>query len=457
MDVKQQKIEKDFIEDLFNNGHHHILEKIYINLPFKTFNNLKNVSLNWKDIFSEIKSAKEKRIHKIKILENQKISSAWKNDRPVVQQYPQFPESQYQQKDPSEIVSAGIHTIVVRSGPVQTSAQTDIHFWNGTQLKSWHYNVGHSKFIANSDYLLAPAYRCPINLSQHHIFKSEEIIKHNENDFENDYVIYRMFTSILVWRLSDEDFSEAYILPWAATNYHNGGFVIDGHILTRILFQSDGTVLFQEWNLSTLTRQSSHYLHLDYKVFSNKTDSGDAIKLSMVYPIKTVSYNLLMEFRQQSDQTDKLFYCRCSVLNIQWWENESNTTLWEIKENSSFKFADYSNDHFVLYFEAEKLIKILNVSDGRLEKVLDYSGRVKHLDSITIQGGMLAYKARTNKTSQNDIFIDDWRTGQNLAMCSQIFSLSNNDLKKNKTFHFSEKKIVVSIGGKVYSAAIGQD
>jgi hypothetical protein len=99
------------------------------------------------------------------------------------------------------------------------------------------------------------------------------------------------------------------------------------------------------------------------------------------------------------------------------------------------------------------ILSVVNIANGNVQ-ILDLTQKFRHIGRVKIKGRRIAYKARTTGRPRNDVFIDDWTTGQNLAKCSQLFGLSNADLKGNKSFHLSEKTIVVCIRGKVHFASI---
>jgi hypothetical protein len=438
--VGRQNPEEDFIQELFDRGFYRVLEQIYFHLPLKTFEVLKKVSQTWKKIISKFQSSRARRLE---VLNEQKISSAWKDGKPMVQKFPQFPGLQYTRGFQSETISDESHLIVAQPGPKETV----IHFWDGAHLKTLKYKKLLADFVMNSNYFVAPVLACPIyrwvsnNTDDD---KDNTIIKYNDNDHKHNNRNDNNTTcqkSFLFWKLSGIDVYECYILPWV--KHQCDIITINGHFINRVVIQSTGGFATQMWNLKTLTLYCCNPFRLDY--FNKKIYPGDREEIS-VLPVRYFYNDLPISFRRWG-QTENLCFSRLSIFS---------GTLWEFEENPSFRFTDYSKDHFVIQLisKEKKIVKIVNIANGTVENILDFTKKFKHMGKVKVQGRRIAYKARISGKSRNDIFIDDWRTGQNLAKCSQFFGLSNNDLKRNKSFQLLDKKIVVCIGGEVYSASI---
>ncbi len=134
-------------------GFCHVLEQIYFHLPLKTFLAMKQVNRAWRKIIAKHQSSP---LQRLQLLEDQKISSAWKNENTTkVQKLSQFPDHQCTRGNHSETLSDGRHVIVVQARP----RQTVLSFLNGTNFKTLKYKFWDFKFAMNANYLVVQAYR----------------------------------------------------------------------------------------------------------------------------------------------------------------------------------------------------------------------------------------------------------------------------------------------------------
>ena len=89
---ERQKQGNDFIQELFERNLCHILQEIYSHLTLTAVEVFKRVSREWKNIICQFDTSK---VPRLRLMEDQKISNAWKNEKPftIVKSSSKFPFS----------------------------------------------------------------------------------------------------------------------------------------------------------------------------------------------------------------------------------------------------------------------------------------------------------------------------------------------------------------------------
>jgi hypothetical protein len=423
-DRKRQN--NDFIQELSDRSLWNILEEIYSNLTLTSVEIFKSVSPEWRKIICQFEESK---IPRIQLMEDHKITQAWKTEIP---------------------------TKIVKS-----SLKLPFSAFNLTILADERHIVF---------YELIPKLRTVFILDAKKFEVIDQVVLPKQDHFismqmNSDFLVALVQTidssrsaisaSLLLWNRSGKiTQSLCYKLPWIDYYSLLDQYILSSdNILKRVVRKVGNNLELEVWDLKKKTMVGIKKFH-----FKNE------IKSYLASPFNDKSCDLLIvhNFKHHSHQT----FCRYS---------ERGELLWKIEENSfwcpDFPLTNF-NSKFLTFAPKEKTLKnpatkliFANMSDGKVHKVLTMPEQlVRHIHFVELQGSQVAIQVVCLDKSA-DVYIYDWRSGVMLTKVSQFlekpvikeglncFRNFNVDMH----FTFQRKKITIITGGYLYSASFEPD
>ena len=371
---------------MFDRGYNHILDQIYLHLPLNAIGVFKNVSPQWEKIISKLQNSK---IPRLRQWEEQKLESAWKNGKPAIVTTTKLLDCGFAPKLDCEILADELDIFVYQYKP---------------HGKMFVLNPKNLKIVRTISFADRDVLGFQIN---------KRYLVGFVQDIGNDRITF------FIWTRSEMFAGEPFVLPWAR-NISLKCHLTSENFLNRFISKLPNADLMEKWNLSTNS--------LEFSEIYQTEDSSDAIETSSVqqflkkyvindaFPMADGSDDVIFEAFQPFLDYEKSFFSRHS---------KTGSRLWRIETDSSFH--NFDSEFLALKCASDRRkVKIVNLTNGKVEKSLDLSNQFSEIVSFQIQGRRIAIEGVTSGL-ENDIFVFDWRTGQTLAKSRQLFNWNSNE------------------------------
>ena len=437
------------IENWFRRGFHHILEKIFLQLPFRTLLACMKVSFEWRMI---VLFYIESDIPRIGRWQELRISREWIAKEPIVRNVLLLHKqtefvilTSYDMiADDQHVVFAAFTTTV--SDPSMFCNQ--IFVLNSKTLSVLHVlDVGCNQYSLsgafawirlslNEDFLLANTghrimlENVPVQYNQPFWFRRENFRKGSQKFINCSLPI--VFSPVSKEPLISETLSNTPILS-------KSGF----HFPINYVAQPNlRGVTYDSWTMSKVDKKFSR----TSSIFIYKTTHDTKVDFLLLPTTKKVCY-----------------FCMESGLNlngdirgsVSLYCNSNKQLLWKRKmSNHSPKLIGFGKQFVAIVWtdptQRNGPLEIYSMLDGRLECVLDFRSEFKIAYEAKFSGGRVAIHGLTRE-SVRDVIVWDLKLGQVVLRCVTDLDLAN-PTSFSIRFVLEKKRILVEHNRKIYSA-----
>ena len=439
----------DPINDWFQLGFHHILEKIFLQLPLGALLACLKVSFDWKAI---VLFYIESEIPRIKRWQELRIRREWISKAPIVRNVLlTFKQTEFVILTSYDLISDDRH-IVFAAFTTTTSdpsvLNNNIFVLNSKILSVIHVlDVGYNKFSLsgafawirlsmNEDFLIANTghrimvENVPVQYNQPYWFRRENFRKGFQNFTNCSLPI--VFSPVSKEPLITETLSNT---PLLAKN----GFHFPINFVTR---PNGHGVIYDRW---TMTKTGTKFQR-SVATYVYKTSQDSKVNFLLLPTCKQVRYFTLESGSNLNGEIRGSVSLYCE---------SKNKLIWKRKMPShSPKLIGFCRQFVAIAWtdltQRNGPLEVYNMKDGRLECVIDFRREFKIAYEAKFNGGRLAIHGLT-QNNVRDVIVWDLESGQVVLRCVKDLKLVN-PTGFSIRFVLEKERILVEHNKNIYSA-----